>query len=49
MQVCSSCHFTEEGKIDRVREYWDVATLTRQLGIESLTSRLVRFFLRRAS
>jgi ketosteroid isomerase-like protein len=27
--VCYICHFTEEGKIDRVREYWDVATMTR--------------------
>jgi hypothetical protein len=34
-----SAHFTAEGKIDRVREYWDVATLTRQFGIESLRSR----------
>ncbi len=29
--VCFICHFTKEGKIDRVREYWDVATMTRQI------------------
>ncbi len=44
--VCFICHFTAEGKIDRVREYWDVATLTRQFGMESLTSKILRFFMR---
>ena len=47
--VCYTCHFTEAGKIDRVREYWDVATMTRQFGIESIKSRLLRFFMRRRS
>ena len=37
LPVCFICHFTEDGKIDRVREYWDVATLTRQFGMESIT------------
>jgi ketosteroid isomerase-like protein len=46
MPVCFICHFTEEGKIDRVREYWDVATLTRQFGIEGIKSKILRFFLR---
>ena len=47
--VCYICHFTEEGKIDRVREYWDVATMTRQFGIESMKSKLLRFVMRRGS
>ena len=47
--VCYICHFTEEGKIDRVREYWDVATMTRSFGIESMKSKLLRFVMRRGS
>ncbi len=46
MPVCYVCHFTPEGKIDRVREYWDVATMTRQLGFASIRSRIVGFFMR---
>jgi ketosteroid isomerase-like protein len=44
--VCYICHFTEDGKIDRVREYWDVATMTRQFGIESVKSKILGFFIR---
>jgi len=46
LPVCFICHFTEEGKIDRVREYWDVATMTRQFGIESFKSKILSFFMR---
>jgi ketosteroid isomerase-like protein len=46
LPVCFICHFNSEGKIDRVREYWDVSTLTRQFGIKSLKSRFLRFFMR---
>jgi ketosteroid isomerase-like protein len=46
LPVCFVCHFDSEGKIDRVREYWDVSTLTRQFGIASLKARFLRFFLR---
>ncbi len=46
LPVCFVCHFNSEGKIDRVREYWDVSTLTRQFGIASVKSRFLRFFLR---
>jgi ketosteroid isomerase-like protein len=49
MPVCFICHFTEEGKIDRVREYWDVATVTRQFGIESIMSKIMGVFMRRGS
>jgi len=45
--VCYICHFTEEGKIDRVREYWDVATMTRQFGIEGTKSKILRLLMRR--
>ncbi len=45
--VCFICHFTDEGKIDRVREYWDVATMTRQFGIEGIKSKIFGFFMRR--
>lgn len=44
--ICFICHFNEKGKIDRVREYWDVTTLTRQFGIESLKSKIMGFFMR---
>jgi hypothetical protein len=47
--VCYTCHFREHGKIDRVREYWDVATMTRQFGIENLKAKILRFFMRRVS
>ena len=47
--VCFICHFTEAGKIDRVREYWDSATMLRQFGIESLKSRLFGFLMQRAA
>ena len=49
LPVCYICHFTAEGKIDRVREYWDVATMTRQFGIEGIKSRILRFFMQRLS
>jgi len=45
--VCYICHFTEEGRIDRVREYWDVATMTRQFGIEGMKSKILRLLMRR--
>jgi ketosteroid isomerase-like protein len=44
--ICFICHFTEEGKIDRVREYWDVSTMASQFGIESIKSKILRFFMR---
>ena len=47
--VCFICHFTADGKIDRVREYWDVATMTRQFGIESIKSKILGAFMRRAA
>jgi hypothetical protein len=47
--VCYICHFTEKGKIDRVREYRDVATMTRQFGIEGIKSKILGFFIRRTS
>ncbi len=47
LPVCFICHFTEEGKIDRVREYWDVITMTRQFGIESIKSKILSFFMPR--
>ncbi len=46
ISVCYICHFTEEGKIDRVREYWDVATMTRQFGVESMKSKILRLLMR---
>ena len=49
LPVCYICHFTEDGKIDRVREYWDVATMTRQFGIENIKAKIIRFFMRRVS
>jgi ketosteroid isomerase-like protein len=49
LPVCYICHFAEDGKIDRVREYWDVATMTRQFGIESIKAKFLRFFMRRVS
>jgi hypothetical protein len=49
LPVCFICHFTEQGKIDRVREYWDVATMTRQFGIEGIKTKILRYFMRRAS
>ncbi len=48
MPICFICHFTEEGKIDRVREYWDISNITRQFGIESLLSRIYKIFMRHA-
>jgi hypothetical protein len=42
-------HFTEEGKIDRIREYWDAATTTRPIDIESAKSKILAFLIRRAS
>ncbi len=44
--ICFICHFNDNGKIDRVREYWDTATVTRQFGIESLKSKILGFFMR---
>lgn len=49
MPVCFICHFTTEGKIDRVREYWDISNVTRQFGIESVMSKLYKIFMRRTS
>ncbi len=46
LPVCFICHFTTDGKIDQVREYWDVSTVTRQFGIENLTTRIMGFFMR---
>lgn len=48
LQVCFVCHI-KDGKIDRAREYWDVATITHQLGIANPLTRLITFFMRHSS
>jgi ketosteroid isomerase-like protein len=48
LKVCFVCHI-KDGKIDRAREYWDVATITRQLGVANLLTRLLTFFMRHSS
>jgi ketosteroid isomerase-like protein len=34
LKVCFVCHF-KNGKIDRAREYWDTASLMRQMGVDN--------------
>ncbi|SRR6266702_1616599 len=48
MRVCFVCHM-KDGKIDRAREYWDVATITRQFRIENPLTKLLTFFMRHNS
>jgi ketosteroid isomerase-like protein len=48
LKVCFVCHI-KDGKIDRAREYWDVATVTRQLGIANPLARLYTFVMRHRS
>lgn len=45
LKVCFVCHI-KDGKIDRAREYWDAATITRQLGIANPVTKLLTFFMR---
>jgi ketosteroid isomerase-like protein len=48
LKLCFVCHI-KDGKIDLAREYWDAATITRQLGIASPLTRLLTFFMRHSS
>lgn len=48
LKVCFVCHI-KDGKIDRAREYWDLATVTRQLGIANPLARLYNFVMRHRS
>ncbi len=48
LRVCFVCHI-KDGKIDRAREYWDAATITRQLGIANPVTKLLTYFMRHSS
>jgi ketosteroid isomerase-like protein len=48
LKVYFVCHI-KDSKIDRAREYWDVATVMRQLGRANPLTRLLTFFMRHSS